>query len=55
LAGRVKVGSKTFIGIGTCVIDKIEIGEGVLIGAGSTIIKPIPSNCKIVGVSKLID
>ncbi|MFK8038661.1 MAG: acetyltransferase [Crocinitomicaceae bacterium] len=54
IAGRTKIGRFTFIGIGSSIIDKIEIDENVSIGAGSTIVKNIPSNSKVVGVSKLI-
>ena len=55
LAGRVKIGANSFIGIGASIIDKIQVGEDVTIGAGSVIIKNIPPRSKVVGVSKIVD
>lgn len=55
LAGRVKIGAFSFVGIGSSIIDKIQIGTDVTIGAGSVIIKNIPSNSKVVGISKILD
>ena len=41
LAGRVKVGTYTFLGIGSCVIPDVSIGHSCIIGAGSTIVDDI--------------
>lgn len=42
LAGRVRVGEQTWIGIGTVVKEKISIGSHSIVGAGSVVIKDIP-------------
>jgi len=42
LAGGVKVKEGAFIGIGSCVIPNIEIGEWSQIGAGSVVVNDIP-------------
>ncbi len=43
LAGGVRVGSSTQIGIGSSVIQGISIGDNSLIGAGSVVVESIPS------------
>lgn len=50
LAGAVKVGKNTDIGIAAKVIQGIHIGEDVIIGAGSVVIENVESGCKVVGV-----
>lgn len=49
IAGSVRIGSKCFLGVGTKVIDGIEIQDETIIGAGSTIIKSMEGNSTIVG------
>ena len=44
LAGGVKIGKNTLVGIGTKVIPNINIGSNVIIAAGSTVYKNIKSN-----------
>ena len=44
VAGRVSIGAFTFLGIGSCIIPDITIGHSCIIGAGSTIVDPIPAN-----------
>jgi sugar O-acyltransferase (sialic acid O-acetyltransferase NeuD family) len=50
LAGGVHVRKLAFIGIGSSVIDDMIIGENSVIGAGSVIIREVPSNATVVGV-----
>ncbi|UKS24986.1 acetyltransferase [Paenibacillus sp. HWE-109] len=50
LAGCIKIGEGTFIGVGTKIIPEIKIGEWAVIGAGSVVISDIPANAKVVGV-----
>lgn len=50
MAGHTQIGKKTFIGIGTTIIDDIKIGENVTVGAGSVVIHNIPNQVVIVGV-----
>jgi UDP-N-acetylbacillosamine N-acetyltransferase len=42
IAGNAHIGTASWIGIGSSVIDKIIIGSGSYIGAGSVIVKDIP-------------
>ncbi|MDM7861410.1 acetyltransferase [Alteromonas sp. ASW11-36] len=49
LAGAVRVKQKTFIGIGSCVIQQITIGSEVTVGAGSTVIRDIPDQARVAG------
>ena len=44
LAGDVKVGENTHIGIGSSVIQGITIGKNCIIGAGSVVVKDIPNS-----------
>ncbi len=48
--GTVKVGSHTWVGLGTKIINNITIGQDVIIGAGSVIINDIKSVVLVVGV-----
>ncbi|MBA2710836.1 MAG: acetyltransferase [Tatlockia sp.] len=50
LAGNVKIGSQSFLGIGTKVIPDIDIGENVMVGAGAVVISNIKSDATAVGV-----
>ncbi|GAB3011056.1 serine O-acetyltransferase [Spirosoma pulveris] len=43
------IGNNVDIGAQVCIIGEIEIGDNVAIGAGSIVIKSIPSNCVVVG------
>jgi UDP-N-acetylbacillosamine N-acetyltransferase len=50
LAGRVKVGRATCVGIGATVIDRVQIGMGTLIGAGAVVVNNIPDGVLAYGV-----
>jgi len=49
LAGNVNVGRLSWLGIGSSVIEGINIGEEVTVGAGAVIIKNIPDKKIVVG------
>lgn len=49
LAGTVRVGEFSYVGIGASVIQNIDIGKNVTIGAGTVIISDVPNNVTIVG------
>lgn len=49
LAGGVKIGEGTQIGMGAMVIQGVKIGKWCTIGAGAVIIKDIPSYVTVVG------
>ncbi len=50
LAGNVIVGNCSFLGIGSKVVPKVKIGQGVITGAGSVIVNDIEPNVTVVGV-----
>lgn len=50
LAGEVKVGKFSWVGIGSSVIQQIVIGENVVIGAGAAVINAVESNVTVVGI-----
>ncbi len=50
LAGNVKVGRKSWIGMGSSIIQGINIGENVRIGAGSVVLNDIEDNVTAYGV-----
>ncbi len=43
LAGGVRVGELTHIGIGSSIIQGISIGKSSIVGAGSVVVRDIPS------------
>ncbi|BAL22593.1 acetyltransferase [Azoarcus sp. KH32C] len=49
LAGNVEVGPRAFLGAGTVVIPGITIGTGSTIGAGSVVVRDIPSSIMALG------
>lgn len=44
-----KIGRHCFIGCASIVLPGIEIGDEVIVGAGSVVTKNIPSNCIVAG------
>lgn len=50
LAGNVKVGKFSFIGIGSRIIQNIKVFDDVVVGAGSIILKNIKKACTVKGV-----
>lgn len=50
LPGFVRIGSGTFLGVGSCSINGITVGRDCLIGAGSVITKDIPDHILAAGV-----
>lgn len=48
--GRVSIGNRVFVGLGTIVLPNVTIGDNVIIGAGSVVSKNIPSNSVCAGV-----
>ncbi len=49
LAGGIRVGTKSWIGIGSCIIQQVIIEENVMIGAGSVVIRNVPAGMVMVG------
>lgn len=47
--GKVSIGSKTFIGVGSIILPGVKIGKNVIIGAGSIVTRDIPDNSLAVG------
>ena len=50
LAGEVKVGSRSWIGIGASVIQEVRIGSDVTVGAGAAVVRDLPDGVTAVGV-----
>jgi len=54
MGGTVNVGKKTWICIGSSIANNIKIGENVVIGAGSVVLKNIPNNVLVAGIPAII-
>lgn len=50
LAGEVEVGARSWIGIGTSVIQQVRIGPDVTVGAGAVVVRDLPGGVTAVGV-----
>ena len=50
LAGDVKVGARSWIGIGASVIQQVRIGSDVIVGAGAAVVRDLPDGVTAVGV-----
>lgn len=49
LGKSIKIGKRCWLGAGVIVCPGVTIGDNVTIGAGSVVVKNIPSNCVAVG------
>ncbi|WP_105213404.1 acetyltransferase [Pseudoalteromonas sp. T1lg22] len=54
LAGGVVVGTKSWVGLGTSVRQLIKIGDNTVVGAGSVVVRDLPSNVIAYGVPAVI-
>jgi sugar O-acyltransferase (sialic acid O-acetyltransferase NeuD family) len=53
--GHVKLGKYSALTLGVTVLDRLEIGENTVVGAGSLVLKSLPSNVLVYGnPSKII-
>ena len=50
LTGAVHVGREVFIGSSVSIIPGISVGDGAYIGAGSVVLRNVPSGAKVFGV-----
>lgn len=50
MAGHTKIGTKAFLGIGSTIIDKIEVGKESIVGAGAVVIRNVPERAIVAGV-----
>ena len=49
LAGRVKVETSAFVGLGSRVIQCLTVGEWSTVGAGATVIRDVPPSTTVIG------
>ena len=45
-----RIGDKSLIGMGTMILDGVEIGEGSVIGAGTVMTRSVPPCSVVAGV-----
>jgi UDP-N-acetylbacillosamine N-acetyltransferase len=50
LAGHVHIGRCVWVGIGTTIIERLQIGAGSIIGAGAAVVRNIPEQVMAYGV-----
>lgn len=50
LAGGVQVGTRSWLGIGSSVIQQVRIGADVTVGAGAAVVRDLPDGVTAVGV-----
>ena len=50
LAGEVRVGARSWIGIGASAIQRVSIGSDVTVGAGAAVVSDLPDGVTAVGV-----
>lgn len=43
------IGDNVFVGVGASIIGKVKVGNNVVIGAGSVVVKDIPNNVVVAG------
>lgn len=47
--GPLEIGEGTWVGIHACIIGKVKIGRGCVIGANAVVTKDVPDYCVVVG------
>jgi acetyltransferase EpsM len=52
--GRVKIENNSFIGLGSCILPDIIVGNNAIVGAGSTVVKNVESRTTIYGFAARI-
>ena len=50
VAGRTRIESNVFVGINSCIADKLHIGKRAVVGAGSVVLRDVPAAQTVVGV-----
>jgi sugar O-acyltransferase (sialic acid O-acetyltransferase NeuD family) len=50
LSGSVTIGESCFIGASACILQNLNIGDHVTVGAGALVTKNVDSNCTVIGV-----
>ena len=52
LAGLCRIGAQVHIGIGALVVDRLSIGSGSVIAAGSLVHKDVPERAHVAGTRR---
>ncbi|MDR2206413.1 MAG: acetyltransferase [Flavobacteriaceae bacterium] len=50
ISGEVTINNGVYVGTGAKIINRLEIGENTIIGAGAVVSKNLPTNCTAVGI-----
>jgi len=50
LSGHVVLRSGSYIGAGSIVKERTEIGENSMVGAGAVVIQDVPPNTTVIGI-----
>jgi serine acetyltransferase len=50
ISGEVLIEECVYIGTGAIVLNQKNIGENVIVGAGSLVAKSLPKNCTALGI-----
>ena len=50
----VQIGNHVFIGIGSCIMPGVTIGDNAVVGANSVVTKDVPANCMVAGSPAVI-
>lgn len=50
MGGHAKIGRRSFIGIGSTILDHITVGRESIVGAGAVVIRNVPDGVTVVGV-----
>lgn len=50
MGGHAKIGRRSFIGIGSTILDHITVGRESIVGAGAVVIRDVPDGITVVGI-----
>jgi sugar O-acyltransferase (sialic acid O-acetyltransferase NeuD family) len=54
MGGAVNIGKRTWVCVGSSIANTIKIGEDVIVGAGSVVLKDVPNNVLVAGIPAII-
>ena len=54
MGGTVSIGKKSWVCVGCSIANNVKIGEDVVVGAGSVVLKEVPNNVLVAGIPAVI-
>lgn len=50
IGAELRIGRGAFLGMKSCVISRVDVGDGAFVMAGAVVVKPVPAGAKVGGI-----